>query len=171
VTDEMVGVALERRPHSATLVPEKREEITTEGGLDVAGQSAAVEAAVRELAGAGIRVGLFVDPDGEQLEASRRAGAHAVELHTGTYCDVWGKPETEREFARLCEAASAARNLGLAVHAGHGLNVRNVAAVARIPEVEELNIGHSLIGRAIFVGLQNAVAEMKSLIEREARQR
>jgi pyridoxine 5-phosphate synthase len=171
VTEEMLGVALARRPHSVTLVPEKREEITTEGGLDVAGQYAGVEEAVRKLAGAGVRVGLFIDPEREQLQASARTGARAIELHTGSYCEVWGKPEAEEELDRLRVAAAAAQDLGLAVHAGHGLNVRNVGPVAHISQVEELNIGHSLIGRAIFVGLQNAVAEMKGLIEREVARR
>lgn len=170
VTPEMVGIAvgLARRPHAATLVPERREEVTTEGGLDVAGQPDAVAAAVRDLSAAGIKVGLFVDPEPAQIEASLQAGAGSVELHTGAFCEVWGTAEAEGELARLRGAATLARRLGLAVHAGHGLNVRNVGPVARLPEVEELNIGHSIVGRALFLGLQAAVAEMKAVIGREA---
>jgi len=112
-----------------------------------------------------------VDPDRPQIEASREAGAHAVELHTGAYCEAWGTPAAEAELARLRAAATQARGAGLAVHAGHGLNVRNVAPVVRIPEVEELNIGHALVGRAIFIGLERAVREMKELIDREATRR
>ena len=170
VTDEMVGIALglDRKPRSATLVPERREEVTTEGGLDVAGLLDAVADAVAALAAGGIGVGLFIDPAPAQVEASLRAGARAVELHTGAYCEAWGTARGEDELRRLREAASLAGRSGLAVHAGHGLNVRNVAPVARLPEVEELNIGHSLVGRALFVGLREAVAEMKALVEREA---
>ena len=173
VTAEMVGFALglRRKPRSATLVPERREEITTEGGLDVAGTFDAVSRAVSALQGAGIRVSLFIDPRTAQVEASRRAGAEAVELHTGGYCEAWGSGEAGEELARLGAAAARAVQAGLAVHAGHGLNVRNVAPVVHIPEIEELNIGHSLIGRAVFVGLQSAVAEMKAILEREAARR
>ncbi|RMG85026.1 MAG: pyridoxine 5'-phosphate synthase [Candidatus Dadabacteria bacterium] len=171
VTEEMLRIAAARRPHSATLVPEKREEITTEGGLDVAGQAEAVRRAVDTLAAAGIRVSLFIDPDPRQVEASVRAGARAVELHTGAFCEAWGTPAADAEFERLRSAARLAAEAGLAVHAGHGLNVRNVRPVARIPQVEELNIGHSLVGRAIFVGLQAAVAEMKAILAEEAARR
>jgi pyridoxine 5-phosphate synthase len=171
VTGEMIRIATDRRPRSATLVPERRKEVTTEGGLDVAGQRTAVRDAVGRLTAAGVRVSLFVDPDRAQLEAAAETGAHAVELHTGTYCQSWGTPGADAELGRLREAAARASQLGFAVHAGHGLNVRNVGPVARIPEVEELNIGHALIGRAIFIGLDRAVAEMKSVIEREAGRR
>ncbi|GAB4251090.1 pyridoxine 5'-phosphate synthase [Deferrisoma sp.] len=171
VTDEMLRIAAARRPHSATLVPEKREEITTEGGLDVAGQAEAVRRAVDTLAAAGIRVSLFIDPEPRQVEASVRAGARAVELHTGAFCEAWGTPAADAELERLQTAARLAAEAGLAVHAGHGLNVRNVRPVARIPQVEELNIGHSLVGRAIFVGLQAAVAEMKAILAEEAARR
>ncbi len=171
VTREMVGIARERRPHSATLVPERREEITTEGGLDVHGQVEAVTRAVEDLTAAGIRVSLFIDPDDRQVEAAARTGAGAVELHTGAYCEAWGTPGARGELERLRRAATRAAGLGLAVHAGHGLNVRNVGPVARIPEVEELNIGHSIVGRAIFVGLRQAVAEMKEILSREAARR
>ncbi|MHB8764489.1 MAG: pyridoxine 5'-phosphate synthase [Deferrisomatales bacterium] len=168
VTAEMIEIALRHRPATVTLVPERREEVTTEGGLDVAGQADAVGRAVARLQGGGVRVSLFVDPDPAQVEASARSGAEALELHTGAYCEAWGTPRAEAELGRLRDAAALARRLGLAVHAGHGLNVRNVGPVARIPQVEELNIGHSLIGRAIFVGLQAAVAEMKAILVREA---
>ncbi len=171
VTDEMVGIACRHRPHSATLVPERREEVTTEGGLDVHGQVDAVTRAVGELAGAGIRVSLFIDPEDRQVEAAVLTGAAAVELHTGAYCEAWGTPGAGAELERLRRAAARAAGLGLAVHAGHGLNVRNVGPVARIPEVEELNIGHSIVGRAIFVGLRRAVAEMKEILGREAARR
>ncbi len=168
ITEEMIRIACERRPHSATFVPERREEITTEGGLDVAGQEEAVRSAVQRVAAAGVRVALFIDPDPRQVEAAARSGARAVELHTGAYAEAWGTPEADAELERLREAASLAKRAGLRVHAGHGLNVRNVGPVARIPEVEELNIGHSIVGRAIFVGMQRAVAEMKEIILREA---
>ncbi|MEW6488760.1 MAG: pyridoxine 5'-phosphate synthase [Thermodesulfobacteriota bacterium] len=167
VTGEMVGIALERRPHAVTLVPERREEITTEGGLDVAGRFEEVRGAVSRLREGGLRVSLFVDPDPALVQACHRAGAQAVELHTGAFCEAWGGEGAEGELARLRRAAAVGRELGLAVHAGHGLNVRNVGAVARIPEVEELNIGHALVGRALFVGLERAVREMKEILERE----
>ncbi len=168
VTEEMIGIALEQRPHSATFVPERREEVTTEGGLDVGGHFEAIAGAARRLEQGGVRVSLFIDPDPAQVEASARAGVPAVELHTGSFCEAWGRPEADAELGRLRDCAGLAKRLGLAVHAGHGLNVRNVAAVAAIPEVEELNIGHSIVGRAIFVGLRDAVAEMKRIVEREA---
>lgn len=168
VTAEMVGIALERRPHAVTLVPERREEVTTEGGLDVAERYREVAEVVARLRGGGLRVSLFVDPEPAQVEASHRAGALAVELHTGAFCGAWGSGKAEEERIRLRRAASLAREVGLAVHAGHGLNVRNVGPVSRIPEVEELNIGHALVGRAIFVGLERAVREMKDLVDREA---
>lgn len=169
VTEEMVRIAVGRRPHSSTLVPERREEVTTEGGLDVDGNAEAVKAAVSSLRAAGVKVSLFIDPDLRQVEASAAAGAQAVELHTGAYCEAWGTAACDEQLQRLQAAARAAAGLGLAVHAGHGLNVRNVGPVARIPSVEELNIGHSLIGRSIFLGLREAVAEMKTIIRREAR--
>ncbi len=168
VTEEMIRIACERKPHSATFVPERREEITTEGGLNVADQEEAVRTAVERVASAGVKVALFIDPDPRQVEAAARTGARAVELHTGAYAEAWGTAEAEAELGRLRQAAALAKGLGLNVHAGHGLNVRNVGPVARIPEVEELNIGHSIVGRAIFVGMQRAVAEMKEIILREA---
>lgn len=160
VTDEMVAIACDVRPHAACLVPEKRNEVTTEGGLDVAGQPH-VAGAVGTLAAAGIRVSLFIDPDPSQLHAAAAAGAPVVELHTGTYCEATGARQT-RELARLREAASLAAKLGLECHAGHGLSFDNVGPVAAIPEIRELNIGHFIVGEAIMVGFGAAIAEMRS---------
>lgn len=163
-TDEMVGIARERRPDLCTLVPERREELTTEGGLDVAGHREALARAIRELHDAGIEVSLFIDPDLDQVKASHRVDAERIELHTGRYCDARTTADREREFARLVDAAKTARKLGLKVAAGHGLNYDNVLPVAAIPEVEELNIGHSIVARAVFVGLERAVRDMQELI-------
>ena len=158
-TEEMVRIALEARPHAACIVPEKRTEVTTEGGLDVAGHAAELEPMVRRLAAAGIRVSMFVDPDPAQLRASAAIGAAVVELHTGSYAH--GAPG---ELDRLIAAASVTRELGLECHAGHGLTFANVAPVAVIPEVMELNIGHFLIGQAVFDGLPAVVRRMKALM-------
>ena len=163
VTPEMLGIALQRRPSDVCLVPEKREELTTEGGLDVAGNLAAVAEAVAELNSAGIRASLFIDPDPEQLDAARQAGAPVVELHTGTYADATGG-EQEMELERLRKACLTGHEMGLIINAGHGLHLGNVQDVARLPNMNELNIGHSIIARAIFVGLDAAVREMKELI-------
>lgn len=160
-TDEMVAIALDLRPDQATLVPERREEITTEGGLDVAGNLARVADVTRRLQGQGITVSLFIDPDRRQVEASRSAGARAVELHTGRYAEAGAQEAVEREFECLVDAGRVARELGLVLHLGHGLNYVNTARVARIPGVSELNIGHSIISRALFAGLRAAVSEMK----------
>jgi len=165
VTDAMVETALRVRPDQATLVPEGRKELTTEGGLDVAGQEPKVAGAVRRLQDAGITVSLFIDPDGRQVEASARSGAKAVEFHTGEYANAREGPDRDREFVRLAEAARAAQAAGLVVHAGHGLNYTNVRRIAAIPGMTELNIGHSIISRAVFVGLRRAVREMVRLIE------
>jgi len=161
VSEDVVGVALRVRPHAACLVPEKREEVTTEGGLDVAGQLERVAAVVARLGAAGIRVSLFVDPDPAQLAASATAGAAAVELHTGDYANA-APAGAARELARLAAGATMAAQHGLAVHAGHGLTVANVAPVAALPEVEELNIGHSIVARAVIIGMAEAVREMKA---------
>jgi pyridoxine 5-phosphate synthase len=155
-TDEMVAIARRIRPHACCLVPERRQEVTTEGGLDAAGQIEALRAPVAALREAGIRVSLFIDPDPRQLEAARALGAPVVELHTGAYAE--GKPG---ELDRLREAAAMTATLGLECHAGHGLTYDNVAPVAVLPQVVELNIGHFLIGQAIFDGLAAAVREMK----------
>ena len=161
VSADVVAVALRVRPHAACLVPEKREEVTTEGGLDVAGHLERVAAAVARLSDAGIRVSLFVDPDPTQLAASATAGSAAVELHTGDYANAAGAA-ADRELARLAAGATMAAQHGLAVHAGHGLTVANVGPVAALPEVEELNIGHSIVARAVLVGMPEAVREMKA---------
>ncbi|MBU6497736.1 MAG: pyridoxine 5'-phosphate synthase [Rhodospirillales bacterium] len=158
-TAEMERIALETLPHACCIVPEKRTEVTTEGGLDVAGQQAALRPIVASLAAAGIRVSLFIDPDPRQLRASADIGAAVVELHTGAYAE--GK---EGEFARLREAARMTTALGLECHAGHGLTYDNVGPVAALAEVMELNIGHFLIGQAIFDGLPAVIARMRALI-------
>jgi len=163
VTPEMLGIALQRRPSDVCLVPEKRVELTTEGGLDVVANRAAVAEAVTQLSGAGIRVSLFIDPDQEQLDAARQVGAPVVELHTGTYADASGG-EQETELQRLHEACLSGHAMGLQINAGHGLHLGNVQDVTRLPHMTELNIGHSIIARAIFIGLEAAVEEMKELI-------
>jgi pyridoxine 5-phosphate synthase len=160
-TDEMVKIALELRPHACCLVPEKRAEVTTEGGLDVAGQRAALAPAVAALSAGGIRVSMFIDPDPEQLEASAAIGAPVVELHTGAY--ALARPG---ELERLHAAAALTTKLGLECHAGHGLTFDNAPRVVAIPEVVELNIGHFLIGEAIFVGLDVVIRRMKAMMAR-----
>ncbi len=164
LTAEMLDIAVGVRPQDCCLVPENRAEITTEGGLDVAADGERVGAAVRKLAAAGIRVALFIAPDLAQVEAARRSGAPVIELHTGSYAEATGESQA-RELGRLAHAAKRAANLGLEVHAGHGLTYNNVAPVAAIGEIVELNIGHSIVARAIFTGLEAAVREMKSLMQ------
>jgi pyridoxine 5-phosphate synthase len=167
VTDEMVGIAVRHAPHAACLVPEKREEVTTEGGLDVVGNRQRVADAAVRLKGAGIRVSLFIEADPSQIEASAKCGADIVELHTGRYCDLALEADAAgvaRELARLQEGARLAHAAGLEVHAGHGLTYNTVGAIARIPELVELNIGHFLIGEAIFGGLAAAVQRMRALM-------
>lgn len=160
---EMTGHALSLKPDDACLVPERREELTTEGGLDVVAHGKQLREVVSRLRDAGIRVSLFVDPDLKQLEASREAGADAVEIHTGAYCDAGG-PRQAEELEAVRQAAAAAAGLGLEVHGGHGLNAGNVAPIAAIEEIVELNIGHSIVARSIMVGMVQAVREMKALI-------
>jgi len=162
VTDAMVAFALRVRPDHACFVPERREELTTEGGLDVAAHGARVRAATERLAAAGIRVSLFVDPDPVQLRAGHDAGARAVELHTGDYANARDAAGRTRERERLVRAAADAAALGLEVHGGHGLTVANVGPVAAIREIVELNIGHSIVARAVLVGFAAAVREMKA---------
>ncbi|HSR40757.1 MAG TPA: pyridoxine 5'-phosphate synthase [Longimicrobiales bacterium] len=163
----ILELARELRPMQATLVPEKREEVTTEGGLDLSGSVRdGVGRTLEGLKKAGIRTSLFIDPDEEALKASRELGVHAVELHTGEYADAPDDDARARQLRRLRDAARAGRELGLAVHAGHGLTYENVVPVAAIPEIEELNIGHSVVSRAVFVGLEAAVREMGELIRR-----
>lgn len=169
VTDEMLAIAVRTQPRDVCLVPEKREEVTTEGGLDVAGQLPKVRAACAQLAAAGIRASLFIDPDRHQLEAAIAVGAPVVELHTGAYANASGAQQS-KELQRIEDAAAFGDGLGLIVNAGHGLHYDNVAAIAGIPAIVELNIGHSIVARAVFDGLSVAVAEMKRLM-REARAR
>lgn len=161
-TEEMLALAERLRPHQATLVPERREEITTEGGLDVTRNEAALAAGIARLNAAGIRTSLFIDPDPATVERSRAIGAVAVELHTGAYSNA---PDVPAMLTALRDAARRGRELGLAVHAGHGLTVGNVGPVAAIPEIEELNIGHSVVSRAIFVGLDSAVSELRQAMD------
>lgn len=161
-TDEMVGVAGRLKPDEATLVPERREELTTEGGLDVVGNLKAVSRAVDQLKAAGVKVSLFIDADDAQIDAAKKLGADSVELHTGTYADADADPdEAARQLKLIADAAKRAAGLGLYVHAGHGLNYVNVRAVAAVAEIAELNIGHSIVSRAVLVGLERAVREMK----------
>jgi pyridoxine 5-phosphate synthase len=167
VTDEMLAIASRVAPRDCCLVPEKRQELTTEGGLDVAGQQGPIRDACTRLADAGIRASLFIDPDPVQLDAAVAVGAPVVELHTGAYADAEGERQST-ELARIVEAARYGDDLGLVINAGHGLNYDNVVAVARIPQIMELNIGHAIIARAVFDGLALAVSEMKRLMQ-EAR--
>ena len=165
VTDEMLGIAGQVKPQDVCLVPEKRQEVTTEGGLNVKGAEARIRDAVATLSAAGIRVSLFIDPDHGQIEAARRAAAPVIELHTGAYADAEGAARA-REFERLREAAKFAQGLGLVVNAGHGLNYHNVEPIAAIAEIVELNIGHSIIAQSVFTGLPQAVRDMKELMRR-----
>lgn len=165
VTDSMIEFALQVRPHDICLVPEKRAELTTEGGLDVIRNIQRVRAAVTTLKGAGIRVSLFVDPDPAQIDAARECGAPVVELHTGKYADAETPQERDTELKNIRAAARHAAGKGLHVNAGHGLNYHNVIAVAAVPEVEELNIGHAIVAHAVMVGFPSAVREMKLLIQ------
>ena len=164
ITDAMLNIALRVLPEDCCLVPEKREELTTEGGLDVAGQVDAVTRTCRRLNDAGIRTSLFIDPEPAQLEASAACGAPVVELHTGTYADASDRIEQARELDRIRAAAEYGDRLGLTIHAGHGLHYHNVQPVAAIPTIVELNIGHAIIARAVFDGVDKAVADMKALM-------
>jgi pyridoxine 5-phosphate synthase len=164
VEPSIVAIALEVRPDQITFVPERRAELTTEGGLDVIGHRSRVAEAVARCRDAGLEVSLFIDPSPEQVAASAAVGAHAVELHTGRYADATGPGEARRELEALAVAGKASRDAGLTLHAGHGLNYQNVAAVARIEGMVELNIGHSIVSRAIFTGLREAVRAMRRAI-------
>jgi pyridoxine 5-phosphate synthase len=164
VEPEIVEIAVAARPDQVTLVPERRQEVTTEGGLDVAGQYDRVAAAVARCRDAGLEVSLFIDPDPAQVEASKRAGGVAVELHTGRYADAPDSAAVARELEALRAAGRHAVAAGLALHAGHGLNYHNVGPVAALDRMAELNIGHSIVARAVFVGLERAVREMKTCI-------
>jgi pyridoxine 5-phosphate synthase len=163
-TGEMIGIAARLKPYSATLVPEKRQELTTEGGLDVLGQRETLHAAVSRLRDAGILVSLFIDPKLSQLRAARQVGADAVEIHTGAYCEAYHAGKFVEEFEKIRIAAAHGSNIGLKVFAGHGLDVRNLPPILSLPEIEEFNIGHSIIARAVFIGLGAAVREMADLI-------
>jgi pyridoxine 5-phosphate synthase len=163
-TEEMLSIALRHRPHAACIVPEKREERTTEGGLDAAGGRNHLAPLVSQLRGANIRVSLFIEPDPRQIEAAIRLGAPVVELHTGRYAELEGEAQAE-ELRRIADAAALAAKNGIEVHAGHGLTYDNVVAVAAIPQLAELNIGHFLVGEAMFVGLAESVRQMRALMD------
>jgi pyridoxine 5-phosphate synthase len=164
VTDEMLAIACATRPQDVCLVPEKREELTTEGGLDVAGQLPKIRSACTRLADAGIRVSLFIDADFAQLEAAHAAGAPVVEIHTGHYADTTDDAKRIAEFERIRTAVAYGRSLGLTVNAGHGLTYHNVQPIAALPGIFELNIGHAIVAQALFVGWKEAVAEMKRVM-------
>lgn len=163
-TAEMAAIALKHLPHACCIVPERREERTTEGGIDAAGRVAELGPIVRELVGAGIRVSMFIEPDKKHLEASRAIGAPVVELHTGAYSNASGAEQT-RLLDKVREAAAFGASIGLEVHAGHGLTYENVAPVAALPQIAELNIGHYLIGEAIFVGLEESIRGMRQRMD------
>ncbi len=163
-SDEITQIALDVLPGQATLVPEKREEVTTEGGLDVVGNLDRVRDCAQRLMDAGIEVSLFIDPDQKQIEASKELGVQAVELHTGRYADAKDQSDIDREFTALVETGKFTLDCGLVLHMGHGLTYRNVSRVARIPGVSEFNIGHSIVARAVMVGFERAVREMKALV-------
>jgi pyridoxine 5-phosphate synthase len=167
VTLEMEAIALAHRPHAVCLVPERREEVTTEGGLDVVGQHNRIAPVAASLRAAGVRVSLFIEPDPVQIAAAKAVGAHVVELHTGAYCLAVreGRPEAAALFQALKDGAALAADLGLEVHAGHGIDYETVGAIAAIPELAELNIGHFLIGEAIFTGLDAAIRRMRLLMD------
>ena len=166
-TDEMLAIAIAAKPHAACIVPEKREERTTEGGLDAAGGHNHLKRYVAELGAAGIRVSLFIEASKAQLDAARHLGAPVVEIHTGAYCDATGAAQA-RELDRIRDAVRYGASIGLEVHAGHGLGFDTVSPIAAMPEIAELNIGHFLIGEAVFTGLENSIAEMRRLMD-EAR--
>ena len=165
VTDEMVQIALDTNPEFVCLVPEKREELTTEGGLDVVGQLEKIKAATEKLSAAGIKVSLFIDADREEIDAAKACGAPFIELHTGHYADAKTEEDQQDELKKIAAGASYADDLGITVNAGHGLTYHNVAPIAALPEIYELNIGHSIMGRAVFDGLNKAVADMKAIME------
>jgi len=163
VTPEMLAIACQVKPHDVCLVPEKREEVTTEGGLDVLTYFVTVQAAIQQLQAAGIRVSLFIDPEEKQIQAAKDAGATVVELHTGRYADLSGV-EQSSEIERIRKAAQFGKSLGLRVNAGHGLNESNVLPIAAITELSELNIGHAIVAQALFKGWQKAIMDMKALM-------
>lgn len=164
-TGEMLEIALKTKPNAACIVPEKRAELTTEGGLDVIDNASRLMPIIRELKQAKIRISLFVDPDIDQIKKCKEIGADIIEIHTGTYCNNKGQAQ-EEEFTKIQNCATLAHKIGLECHAGHGLDFNTAAKIAQIPEIIELNIGHFLIGEAIFIGLENAVKKMKDAIKR-----
>ena len=164
VTEEMLAIACEIRPEDVCLVPEKREELTTEGGLDVAGQRTRMTEACSRLAASDIRVSLFIDPDFEQVDAALAVGAPVIEIHTGAYADAANDAARTVEFERIRKAVAYGRSIGLTVNAGHGLTYHNVAPIAALPGIHELNIGHAIVAQALFVGWKDAVSEMKRLM-------
>jgi len=165
ITPEMLEIAVKVKPHDVCLVPEKRTEITTEGGLDVLGHYDQVQAAVEQLKSAGIRVSLFIDPDIGQIDAAKKLGASVIELHTGAYADA-DLTTKNQELFRIQRAAQYAKSLGFRVNAGHGLNEENVTLIAQIPEISELNIGHAIIATAVFKGLRTAIQDMRKLMDK-----
>jgi pyridoxine 5-phosphate synthase len=164
VTDAMVDLAVEIAPAYVCLVPEKRQELTTEGGLDVISQEAKIKAACQRMQAVGAQISLFIDADKKQIDAAKRTGAELIELHTGAYADATGHSQQHDELLRIAQGATYAASIGLIVNGGHGLNLQNVEAIAAIPEFNELNIGHSLMSDALFVGLPQAVKNMKALM-------
>lgn len=164
VTEEMLAIAEQVKPNDCCLVPERREELTTEGGLDIVGQKARIQSACRRLADAGVRVSLFIDADPAQVEASAEVGAPCIEIHTGHFADAETAEMRMAEYNRIVAAVEKGVDCGLRVHAGHGLNYQNVAPIAALTNVRELNIGHAIVARAVFTGLQGAVREMKALM-------
>jgi pyridoxine 5-phosphate synthase len=164
VTDEMIDSAVRVKPHDICLVPEKHEELTTEGGLDVIKHFVAVQRATQRCTEAGIRVSLFIDADERQLDAAKKAGAPVVEIHTGKYADTDSVPTREAELARIQRAVAYGHSIGLQMNAGHGLNYHNVQAIVAIPHIAELNIGHAIVAEAVFIGLEQAVKKMKALL-------
>ena len=168
-TDEMLRIALDIKPNACCIVPEKRQELTTEGGLDVAVNLAGLKSLVKDLRSSGIRVSLFIDPEEKQIEASTKAGANIVELHTGSYCNAKEDGQREEELQRIIKASRLTAKYGLECHAGHGLSYETVAPIATISEMVELNIGHFLVGEALFLGLEDAIGKMKRIIN-ETRQ-
>lgn len=162
---DIVNIALKTRPDQATLVPERREEVTTEGGLDVVSNQKAISQIANDLSSKGISISLFVDPENSQIEAAKHTGVECIELHTGKYANARTEVELNLELQNLIQNAKFARSLGLKVFAGHGLNYENVKKISRIQDIEELNIGHSIVARAVFIGLEDAVKEMLALIK------
>ncbi|MCK7460141.1 pyridoxine 5'-phosphate synthase [Idiomarina aminovorans] len=166
VTDEMLDIAVKTQPRFSCLVPEKRQELTTEGGLDVAGQLETITKATARLSDAGIQVSLFIDANHEQIDAAKKAGAPIIELHTGQYAEAKTEQQQTDELARLIEMSEYAHSIGLQVNAGHGLHYHNTLEVAEIPQIVELNIGHSIIARAVLVGLDTAVRDMRNILDK-----